>query len=397
MKTGATEIKTWQKTNVANLYVHKSGGYYYRAKIGGKQIWESLKTKSKSVAVERVASKAKSTRAGRKVADGAKLGKLTIGQAIIGALALVESNPDVTENTKQFRRSGAKALLVEWPELAKMDPRKLTPAAVKSWSERVRNASQAHTPRGAKTPMRNSKGCSVTKHNGMLDVLRMALDFAVDSGAAFSNPARDQRVKRPSQPKKDLILPSTEGFRSLIAEMRKIAGNASHAADLCELLAYTGARQNEARNLLWSDVDFARNRITLRVTKNSEARTVPMLTECRALLERMKTAQPFASQGSPVAQVFEAQKSIDNAARRAGIERLTHHDFRHLFATVTIEAGVDIPTVAKLLGHKDGGALAMKTYGHLRDDHAQTMMSRVSFRDQTPEAGKVVSIAKEAA
>ena len=46
------------------------------------------------------------------------------------------------------------------------------------------------------------------------------------------------------------------------------------------------------------------------------------------------------------------------------------HDLRHLFATRCIEAGVDVPTVAKWLGHSDGGVLAMKIYGHLRDDHS---------------------------
>lgn len=392
MKTDATEIKTWQKTNVANLYVHKSGGYYYRTKIGGKQIWESLETKSKSVAVERIADKSKATRAHRKLTKGAKLGKLTTGQAIAGAMALVERNPDITAGTKRFRRSGAKALLVEWPELEKLDPRKITPAAVKAWSERVRNSAKAHTPHKAKTAMRNSRGCSVTRHNGMLDVLRMALDFAVDSGAAFSNPARDQRVKRPSQPKKNLTLPTPAEFRKLIAAMREIGGNAKHATDLCELLAFTGARQNEARHLLWSDVDFDRNRVCLRVTKNGEARHVPMIEECRDLLTRMKAEQPFAGPGDTVARVFEAQKSLDNAATRAGVSRLTHHDLRHLFATTAIEAGIDIPTVAKLMGHKDGGALAMKTYGHLRDDHAQAMMAKVSYRDKTPEPGKIVEI-----
>jgi 3-dehydroquinate synthase len=35
-----------------------------------------------------------------------------------------------------------------------------------------------------------------------------------------------------------------------------------------------------------------------------------------------------------------------------------------------IEQGVDVPTVAKWLGHKDGGALAMRTYGHIRDQHS---------------------------
>jgi integrase len=59
--------------------------------------------------------------------------------------------------------------------------------------------------------------------------------------------------------------------------------------------------------------------------------------------------------------------------------RITHHDLRHLFATHCIESGVDIPTVSRWLGHKDGGALAMKTYGHLRREHSIAQAQRVSF------------------
>jgi integrase len=51
----------------------------------------------------------------------------------------------------------------------------------------------------------------------------------------------------------------------------------------------------------------------------------------------------------------------------------------HLFATRHIEAGADIPTVSRWLGHKDGGALAMRVYGHLRDEHSQKMAKRVTF------------------
>jgi len=40
---------------------------------------------------------------------------------------------------------------------------------------------------------------------------------------------------------------------------------------------------------------------------------------------------------------------------------------------------VDIPTVSRCLGHKDGGALAMKVYGHLRDEHSVSMAKRVKF------------------
>ena len=73
----------------------------------------------------------------------------------------------------------------------------------------------------------------------------------------------------------------------------------------------------------------------------------------------------------------EAKKTMDHAAERVGITKMTHHDLRHFFATICIESGVDIPTVSRWLGHKDGGALAMKTYGHLRDEHSLSAARRV--------------------
>jgi integrase len=56
------------------------------------------------------------------------------------------------------------------------------------------------------------------------------------------------------------------------------------------------------------------------------------------------------------------------------------YDLRHYFATRCMETStVDIPTVSRWLGHKDGGALAMKTYGHLRDEHSQRLAKQVRF------------------
>jgi integrase len=71
---------------------------------------------------------------------------------------------------------------------------------------------------------------------------------------------------------------------------------------------------------------------------------------------------------------------------RVGMARITHHDLRHFFATVAIESGVDIPTVSRWLGHSDGGALAMKTYGHLRREHSATMAQRVTFGTEQAKA-----------
>jgi integrase len=52
---------------------------------------------------------------------------------------------------------------------------------------------------------------------------------------------------------------------------------------------------------------------------------------------------------------------------------------RYLFATRCIESGVDIPTVSRWLGHQDGGALCIKTYGHLRDEHSANEAKKVAF------------------
>ena len=102
-----------------------------------------------------------------------------------------------------------------------------------------------------------------------------------------------------------------------------------------------------------------------------------MIPELRQLLEAIRESRA-TEKPSPVLRVFEAEKSM-RALRRVGIAHLRHHDLRHLFASTCIESGVDIPTVSRWLGHKDGGALAMKVYGHLRQEHSALQAQRVHF------------------
>jgi integrase len=77
-------------------------------------------------------------------------------------------------------------------------------------------------------------------------------------------------------------------------------------------------------------------------------------------------------------RIRECAATMGRAATMVGMPRITHHDLRHLFATRCVESGVDIPTVSRWLGHKDGGALAMKVYGHLRDQHSATTAQKVT-------------------
>ncbi len=53
-------VKTWLKTNVGNLVKHRSGGYYARLYVGGKERWTSLRTKVLEVAKARFREQHKS-------------------------------------------------------------------------------------------------------------------------------------------------------------------------------------------------------------------------------------------------------------------------------------------------------------------------------------------------
>ena len=90
-------------------------------------------------------------------------------------------------------------------------------------------------------------------------------------------------------------------------------------------------------------------------------------------------------------RVGECQKALDRACKKVGASRITHHDLRHLFATRCIESGVDIPTVSRWLGHKDGGALAMKTYGHLRRENSIAQAQRVTFTPTVTKQADVIA------
>jgi hypothetical protein len=52
---------------------------------------------------------------------------------------------------------------------------------------------------------------------------------------------------------------------------------------------------------------------------------------------------------------------------------------------------VDIPTVSRWLGHNDGGALAMKTYGHLRREHSIAQAQRVTFTPTPTKQADVIA------
>ena len=224
---------------------------------------------------------------------------------------------------------------------------------------------------------------SSTRFNNTLGSLRRILDIGIESGELHRNPAQD--VARSYKKPKATYTPTREEFLRLIAAVRQSHSRiASAAADFVEFLAYTGARKEEAAQVIWGDVDLARDRVTFRVTKNGQPRTNELIADARGILERMRSENGSCPPGERVFSVGQAYGSLRTAAEAIGIPRISHHDLRDLFATTAIESGVDIPTVADWLGHQDGGALLLERYRKRRDDHAKQSAKRVSFAPLRP-------------
>jgi integrase len=185
------------------------------------------------------------------------------------------------------------------------------------------------------------------------------------------------------------VLPSPEDFSRLVAEIENPAsgqrsGFSKPCADLVRFLAYSGCRIGEAREVRWQDCNFRLKSLTIwghpeTRTKNGEHRVIAMIPELVALLTRLREGRSTESPDARVMQVVECQKAVNRACKALGLHRLTHHDFRHLFATRALQCGVDVRTVAAWLGHKDNGTLVLRTYSHLMPQHSAEMARRVSF------------------
>jgi integrase len=361
-------VPTWTKTNVENVYRHTSGTYYARVTVGGNKTWRSLRTQSLGVARTEVNKLLDDlARLQETGIDPAKARTMT-GTELLAAYERGLSNkPNIKDTTLHYWKQVIKALGKSWPEFLTAEVRKITEEGCQAWAGR------------------NKDNMSASRFNSTLGLLKSLFAFAVRKGARRTNPAAAIKRRRNRSKNLSECLPNNQQFRDLITAIRNGGGRFSKAcADFVELLAYTGLRTGEAKWLRWSHCHFDKGELVVvgdpkNDTKNGDFRHVPMIPAARELLERMHKDHPPRAKTDKVLLVFEAQKAMDRAFTTLGMPRLTHHDMRHLFATRCIESGIDIPTVSRWLGHKDGGALAMKVYGHLRNEHSLAAAGKVSF------------------
>jgi integrase/recombinase XerD len=181
------------------------------------------------------------------------------------------------------------------------------------------------------------------------------------------------------RPKKLPVVLSDEEAASLLACVE----NPKHRAVLMTCFA-AGLRLREATHLKIEHLDGRRAQLHIVAGKGSKDRFVPasprLLEELR---EYWKIARPqqFLFPGkTPDRPLSSAtiQKAMKLAVAQAGIKKpATPHTLRHTWATSMLEAGVDLLTISKILGH--ASFVTTMIYLHVRRQHFDRTPSPIDW------------------
>ena len=349
---------------VNGLYHRDNGIYYARFSVGGKKRWKSLATKLKSVAEPRLAEFKKELLE-NKVDKGSDVADMTMGD-LIGMIEEDIKARHLKPRTIKYYGECHDSIRKTWPGIEDKKARQMSAAAVVKWSKELMQRFDAQ------------------RYNNIVAQMRKILEVGKDQGVLFGDLMKG--VKRARIISKEISLPDKETFErwlSVIDKARSRWGNRSGQS--VRFLAYSGLRRvTEASLVVWGDIDFEEKFIHVKGdpvtrTKNWSTRRVPFNPKLEALLKEMRDERPDEPLTAKVLEVVNPTKQMHFASDHLGIPRIKPKDLRDWFGTICVESGVDVPTVAKWMGHKDGGALLMRTYTHLRDEHSQELAKKVNF------------------
>jgi len=223
------------------------------------------------------------------------------------------------------------------------------------------------------------------------DRAKMLLKSALELGAedyGYRPPAMPSIIKNKTKPKKDILTPE---------QVAQLLDYAEH--DIFRGIYYAfpflaGTRPSEQLALLWDDVDFENNVITIRRSQDQKGnvydetktragmREIPMSGTLRSMMRQHnltctrlngKLYRVFPGMGRPQAWPKPrmnggGQLLYQNWRKRfwvrgleeAGVPYVTPHSARHCFISNLQAEGVEVGLVAKIAGH----ANPMVTLGH---------------------------------
>jgi integrase len=231
-------------------------------------------------------------------------------------------------------------------------------------------------------------GRGATTVRRIMAVVQGSLRSALEDGLVESNFAVG--VKLPSAPRKEF----DAWEPAEVAKFLDVA-SAHRLGALFELAIFTGLRRGELMGLRWDDVDMAKRSIVIRNNRTQTAgghivegppktasgrRTVDLGDRAAGALLAWKLRQAqerdaWAEAYNETGYVFTyedgrplipqyASRLFDKLREKADLPHITFHGQRHEAASLMLEAGEDVFTVSKILGHSSM-AVTSDIYGHM--------------------------------
>lgn len=233
--------------------------------------------------------------------------------------------------------------------------------------------------------------------NKTLNILAQAFAEPTQFKVFDTNPAKGLNVRGAGRQKQKRVPFTFDQFKALVkalaafdpAEVPHPPGRRAYtqtardpvgvvAGDWLSLIvvcAYTGARQQEAAQLGWEQVDVAKSRLTLNRTKTGDEHWIPMHPSLQAHLRRLARrvhgkrtpAGPIMptlarTQRRILSNIFRrsilpligiVQDYAENPGSRRQLAPYSIHSLRHSLSTWLQQAGVEEMMRMQIVGHED--------------------------------------------
>jgi len=207
-----------------------------------------------------------------------------------------------------------------------------------------------------------------------LDSLSLLFRYAIRAKWVSENPLKgDNKVERPSAEdavRIHVVTPEEEA-----AYFERAHGN---LYDVTRIMLLQGPRPEEVMALRKSNYDRAKGTVQIEWGKTSAAkRTLNLCGESIEIIERrLRSEGPwlFPSKRKPGDHIRQLHTSHDSCCQDANVSFVIY-DFRHTFATrMLIEAGVDMVTLAAIMGHSS--IRLLQKYVHPTAEHQREAMKK---------------------
>lgn len=161
---------------------------------------------------------------------------------------------------------------------------------------------------------------------------------------------------------------------------------------------YTGIRLGELLALTWDDIDFNSNLLTINKTSYSvkidgksqivvdkpktkkSNRIIPLPNQLIKLLKvikkESKSKYVITTRNLGIVDNRSYQRTFKYILRINNITYRNFHSLRHTFATNAIELGMDVKTLAEILGHTNA-MITLNRYSHSLLDYKIEMMNKL--------------------